>query len=54
MVAARDGQRWSREGADNGSGVVRETSGTFCIDPADSGTEVSMEDPEALSGTSCP
>ncbi|MGA5761672.1 CU044_5270 family protein [Nonomuraea bangladeshensis] len=44
----RDGQRWSRGEAGNGAGVVKEPSGTFWLGPADSGTEVSVEDLEAL------
>ncbi|MET9252053.1 CU044_5270 family protein [Nonomuraea sp. NPDC003709] len=44
----RDGQRWSRGEPGNGPGVVKEPSGTFWLGPADSGTEVSMEDLEAL------
>uniref|UniRef100_UPI003F4965C2 CU044_5270 family protein n=1 Tax=Nonomuraea bangladeshensis TaxID=404385 RepID=UPI003F4965C2 len=44
----RDGQRWSRGKTGDGSGVVKEPSGTFWLGFADSGTEVSVEDLEAL------
>ncbi|MEV5554854.1 CU044_5270 family protein [Nonomuraea wenchangensis] len=44
----RDGQRWSRGEPGDGSGVVKEPSGTFWLGPAGSGAEVSMEDLEAL------
>ncbi|WP_043636517.1 CU044_5270 family protein [Nonomuraea candida] len=44
----RDGQRWSRGEPGNGPGVVKEPSGTFWLGPADSGTEVTMDELEAL------
>ncbi|MEV4569202.1 CU044_5270 family protein [Nonomuraea sp. NPDC049419] len=43
----RDGRRWTR-GSDDGAPVVQADSGTFWIGPADSGTEVSVKDLEAL------